>query len=68
MADLWAINSWELLFISRKKGEMVWACKILFGVCDFETIVDSVPFFVSDLFVYERQRIADEGIKIGWAN
>lgn len=44
---------------------MVRACKIHFGICDFETIANSAPFCISDLLVYERQRIVDEGIKIG---
>ncbi|AFU68972.1 hypothetical protein P700755_002182 [Psychroflexus torquis ATCC 700755] len=48
MAELWEANSRELLLISRKKDKWYGRVKFIFGVCDFETNADSVPFCASD--------------------
>ncbi|MGM0634795.1 MAG: gliding motility protein RemB [Bacteroidota bacterium] len=69
MAHLWGANFRELLAIIRYRKDRYYGhAKFIFGERGFEPEADSNPFYGSDLFGDERDRVGDENQRIGQGN
>lgn len=69
MAHLWGANFREIMLIARyKKDRFYGHAKFILGERGFEPFADSNPFYGSDLFGDERDRVGDTEIEIGQGN
>ena len=69
LAHFWGANFRELMLITRYKKDRYYGhAKFILGERGFEPSADSNPYYGSDLFGDERNRIGDNNIKIGQGN